>query len=242
VNKIIQNITQAVCLVIATLVIIVHSTIAKNNPNPSAERLLAFKRAKSLDNGISVSWLEQTWNKDMLNEDKLTKADFELLKTLGFKSLRLPVAFSFFEAKNIPLENVFNHIDKIVKLCHLYGIKLIIDYHYGELNDNNYLTETPRIINSWLIVAKRYIKESPDEVFFELYNEPPHMSPQIWKDAAYNIVTALRKVDKKRTLIVGASNFNSIYELSRTERLADENIIYTVHFYEPFLFTHQGAT
>ncbi|GAA4097159.1 glycoside hydrolase family 5 protein [Mucilaginibacter panaciglaebae] len=223
------------------LVIIVHSTIAKNNPNPSAQRLLAFKRAKSLDNGISVSWLEQTWNKDMLNQDKLTKTDFELLKTLGFKSLRLPVAFSFFEAKNIPLENVFNHIDKVVKLCHLYGIKLIIDYHYGELNDNNYLTQTPRIINVWLTVAKRYIKQSPDDVFFELYNEPPHMSPQIWKDAAYNIVTALRKVDKKRTFIVGASNFNSIYELSRTERMADENIIYTVHFYEPFLFTHQGA-
>jgi endoglucanase len=25
------------------------------------------------------------------------------------------------------------------------------------------------------------------------------------------------------------------------ERLADDNIIYTFHFYEPFLFTHQGA-
>jgi len=235
-------ITHAVCLVIAILIAIVPTTRAKNNPNPSPQRLLAFKRAKSLDNGISVSWLEQTWNKEMLNEDKLTNADFELLKTLGFKSIRLPVAFSYFEAKNIPLESVFNRIDKVVKLCHLYQIKLIIDYHYGELNDNNYLTETPHIINSWLAVAKRYINQSPNDLFFELYNEPPPMNPQIWKDAAYNIVTALRKVDKKRTLIVGASNFNSIYELSRTERMADENIIYTVHFYEPFLFTHQGAT
>jgi len=67
------------------------------------------------------------------------------------------------------------------------------------------------------------------------------MDPKIWKDAAYNIVTAIRKADTKRTLIVGASNFNSIYELSRFVRLADENIIYTFHFYEPFFFTHQGA-
>src|SRR5690348_10483435 len=124
------------------LVIIMCPTIAKSNPNPSAQRLLAFKRAKSLDNGISVSWLEQTWNKNILNEDKLTDTDLELLKTLGFKSLRLPVAFSFFEAQNIPLESVFNHIDNVIKLCRLHGLKLIIDYHYGQLNDNNYLTET----------------------------------------------------------------------------------------------------
>ncbi|WP_214071929.1 cellulase family glycosylhydrolase [Mucilaginibacter sp. dw_454] len=224
------------------LVTVVPYTIAKNNPNPSQERLLAFKRAKSLDNGISVSWLEQTWDKDILNDDKLTTADFELLKTLGFKSIRLPVAFRFFESKNISLETVFNRIDKVVKLCHLYGIKLVIDYHYGELNDNNYLTETPHIINSWLALTTRYSNQSADDLFFELYNEPPHMDPKTWKDAAFNIVTAIRKIDKKRTLIVGASNFNSIYELSRTERMADENIVYTVHFYEPFLFTHQGAS
>lgn len=55
------------------------------------------------------------------------------------------------------------------------------------------------------------------------------------------MVSALRKADKQRTFIIGATNYISIYELSRFVRLADENIIYTVHFYEPFLFTRQGA-
>jgi len=67
------------------------------------------------------------------------------------------------------------------------------------------------------------------------------MNPQTWKDAAYNIANAIHRIDKERTLIIGASNYNSIYELSRFVRLADENVIYTFHFYEPFLFTHQGA-
>lgn len=227
--------------VFVILLIFVQATIAKSTPIVSPERLLAFKRAKSMDNGISISWLEQTWAKDILNDNAVKDADLKLLKTLGFKSIRLPVAFRYFESKNIPLANVVARIDGMVKLCHLYGLKLIIDYHYGELNDSNYLTETPVIIKTWLLLTEHYKKESADDLFFELYNEPPHMSPAIWKDAAYNIVTAIRKIDKKRTLIVGASNFNSIYELSRTVRLADENIIYTVHFYEPFLFTHQGA-
>jgi endoglucanase len=244
VEKIIaQNkpVTITICAVIVTLLIVLTPTYAKSQPRVTPERTLAFKRAQSLDNGVNISWLEQTWAKDIINDNAPTQADFELLKTLGFKSVRLPVAFAFFESKNISADSVFGRIDNVIKLCQQHGMKLIIDYHYGELNDNNYLTETPKIINTWLKISNYYKNLSADNLFFELYNEPPHMNTQIWKDAAFNIVTAIRKVDKKRTLIVGASNFNSIYELSRFVRLADENIIYTVHFYEPFLFTHQGA-
>lgn len=216
-------------------------TQAKSKPSVSAARAAAFKRAKSLDNGISLSWLEQTWNKDILKAD-IDQRDFVLLKSLGFKSVRLPVAFNFIEQQKIPLNDVLTQIDGVLNLCNKYGFKLVLDYHYGELNDNNFLTETPKIINLWLILAKRYKGVSADNLLFEIYNEPPPINPQVWKDAAYNITTAIRKIDKNRTLIVGASNYNSIYELSRFVRLADENIIYTFHFYEPFFFTHQGAS
>ncbi|WP_374949857.1 glycoside hydrolase family 5 protein [Mucilaginibacter sp.] len=238
-NKFGTNIFLKLLVIIVTITM--HGIVAKSQPIRLAERQLAFKRAKSLDNGVSVSGLEQTWNKALLSESILKPADFKLIKQLGFKSIRLPVAFNYFDTTGTPVEKVFTHIDDVLKQCKVYGIKLIIDYHYGNLNDNNYLTETPRLIAQWLTITRRYIRESPENVFFELYNEPPHMNPAVWKDAVYNLVTAIRRVDKKKTLIVGASNFNSIYELSRMDRLADENIIYTFHFYEPFLFTHQGA-
>jgi len=227
--------------VIVILYAATHAFTAKSNPTIPAARLLAFKRAKSLGMGISVSWLEQTWNKDALTENNLKKADFVLLKQMGFKSIRLPVAFEYYENKQMADEQIFTHIDSIVKQCGLYGFKLIIDYHYGDFNEKNFPEETKRAINTWIKLTKRYKRVSGDELLFEIYNEPPHMDPQIWKDAAYNIVAAIRKLDANRTLIIGASNYNSIYELSRFVRLADENIIYTFHFYEPFLFTHQGA-
>ncbi len=233
-----------IVLILAAFILIAISAVAqvkaKNKPSVSKARLTAFKRAKSLDNGISVSWLEQTWNKDILKRD-IDQHDFTLLKTLGFKSIRMPVGFNFFEQKKIPLDTVLKQVDVIVDLCKKNNFKLVIDYHYGELNDNNYLTETPKITNLWLILTRRYKNVSSDNLLFDIYNEPPHMNEKIWKDAAYNITTAIRKIDADRTLIVGASNFNSIYELSRFVRLADENIIYTFHFYEPFFFTHQGA-
>jgi endoglucanase len=214
---------------------------AKSNPNSQIIASEVFNRAQSLDDGISISWLDQTWNKAILDTFEVNNNDFKVLKTLGFKTIRLPVAFEFFESEGVPDDKVFERLDKVVEDCKLYNFKLIIDYHYGKLNDTDYLTETPKIIGLWLKLTKRYRHESPDNLFFELYNEPPHMSPQVWKDAAYNVVTAIRKFDRERTLIVGASNYNSLYELSRFVRLADNNIIYTFHFYEPFLFTHQGA-
>ncbi|MDB5144846.1 MAG: hypothetical protein JWQ66_3559 [Mucilaginibacter sp.] len=206
----------------------------------SADRAAAFKRAKSLDNGVSISGLEQIWNNDILDKAVIKASDFQLLKQLGFKSIRLPVAFEYYQTNNTT-QKVLEHVDQIFRLCQLYGFKLIICYHSGNLNDDTYLSENQNVINMWTILTKKYIHQNADNLFFELYNEPPHMNPDIWKNSANEIINAIRKIDKNRTLIVGASNFNSIYELSRTTPLADENIIYTFHFYEPFFFTHQGA-
>jgi endoglucanase len=236
-----NNCTTLAKLKLILLLVLAYSPCAKSNPKIPSARAIAFKRAQSLNNGVSVSWLEQTWNKNILDTNELKATDFKLLKKLGFKSIRLPVAFSYVESQGTPINSLLTHVDAIVKQCNEYGFKLIIDYHAGNLNNGNYLTETPRIINLWQLITKRYINQSADNLFFELYNEPQQVDPKIWKDAAYNIAIAVRKIDKNRTLIIGASNYNSIYELSRFVRLADDNIIYTFHFYEPFFFTHQGA-
>jgi endoglucanase len=213
---------------------------AQSKTIPVPNNISVFKKAQSLDKGMNISWLEQTWSKDILNNRSLNQSDFILLKKLGFKSIRLPVAFAHFEDNHIPLDSIIVKINSVLSMCEKFGFTLIIDYHYGRLTNDNYLTETPKIIETWQKVAKIYRNESTSKLFFEIYNEPT-VSDQVWKDAAYNIVTGIRAVDKKRTLLVGASNYNSIYELSRFVHLADENIIYSFHFYEPFFFTHQGA-
>ena len=214
---------------------------AKTTPKAIGQRQIAFKRAQSLNNGINISWLEQTWLPNPLAKQSISPTDFKLLASLGFKAIRLPVAFEFYANKNINFNLVYQRIDFVLACCKQNHLKLIIDYHAGSLDDSNYFTQTQRIINIWQQVLTHYRHESADLLFADLFNEPT-CSPQVWKDAAYNIVTALRKKFPERTFLLGATNYNSIYELSRTERLADENLIYIFHFYEPFLFTHQGAS
>lgn len=227
-------------LLVTTIGLILCLLVKAGEKSPPGQAIV-FSRAKSLDNGVSISWLEQTWVKNNLDRTVIKAADFELLKRLGFKCIRIPVAFAYYGSDSGSMQKILKHIDTILKLCKLYGFKLIICYHSGNLNDNNYLTETPKVIDLWKMLSRKYITKSADNLFFELYNEPPHMNPEIWKNAAGDIIAAVRKIDRNRTLIVGASNFNSIYELSRTTPLSDGNVIYTFHFYEPFFFTHQGA-
>src|ERR1700712_5045585 len=121
------------------------------------DRATVFKRVQSLDNGISISWLEQTWSNDILNKNAIKASDFQLLKQLGFKSIRLPVAFGYFQSNNIPIHKVFEHVDQIFKLCQLYGFKLVICYHPGNLNESTYLAENKEIIDLWVLLAKKYI-------------------------------------------------------------------------------------
>jgi len=163
---------------ILTLAVAMPAFTAKSNPSTPPTRLTAFKRAKSLDNGITISWFEQTWNKEVLAKNPLKTADFELLKQLGFKSLRLPIAFAHFEREGIPVEQIFSHIDNFVKQCRHYGFKIVLDYHGGNLNDTNYAAQTSKLIDLWTKLTKRYAHINHDELFFELYNEPPQRTHQ----------------------------------------------------------------
>ena len=100
---------------------------AKSSPFFLQERQIAFNRAKTLDNGISISWLEHTWNKNTLQTAGVKDTDLKLLKTLGFKTIRLPVAFRYFEENHVPLQQVLLQVDRVWKLCRQYGFKLISD-------------------------------------------------------------------------------------------------------------------
>ncbi|MGZ3928895.1 MAG: glycoside hydrolase family 5 protein, partial [Mucilaginibacter sp.] len=148
-------------------------TSVKVNSEKFIDPALVFKRAKSLDNGVSISWLEQTWNNGVLDKTVIKASDFKLLKELGFKSIRLPVAFEYFQTHDDSMQKVLRHIDEILRLCKVYGFKLVICYHSGNLNEKNYINETAKTIDLWTEITKKYVHESSDNLFFELYNEPP---------------------------------------------------------------------
>ena len=55
-------------------------------------------------------------------------------------------------------------------------------------------------------------------------------------------MSAIRAVDTVHTIVVTAANWGSYNNLANLPVYRDANLIYTFHFYDPFMFTHQGAS
>jgi endoglucanase len=78
---------------------------------------------------------------------------------------------------------------------------------------------------------------------FELLNEPVKAATTAVMNPIYaRMILEIRKTNPQRTIFVGPGKWNSIDELKNFVLPPDDNVIVTVHCYEPFYFTHQGAT
>src|SRR5262249_46526132 len=100
-----------------------------------------------------------------------------------------------------------------------------------------------RFLALWKQIAEHY-KSAPDGVAFELLNEPKDKATTTVLNPIYaQAIALIRKSNPKRTLFVGPGKWNQASELVNL-RLPDDddNLIVTVHSYDPFYFTHQGAT
>ena len=214
----------------------------------ATERLETFKK------GVNLSWLENYWNgtaekrySDYINMADLPgyRNDMALIAQLGFSTVRLPVSFDKWTSQDPPYAilktGYFACTDSFVKWADEFHLNLIIDNHHGSLADSNVVAEGTRIAAIWQQVASRYKNTNHDHVFFEIYNEPTGISTSNWKQTAGKLIRIIRSVDPGRTIIAGGENWNSIQGLEDMGTLNAGNIIYTFHFYDPFLFTHQGA-
>ncbi len=82
----------------------------------------------------------------------------------------------------------------------------------------------------------------PDRLMFELLNEPGLPDAAVNRALMQRLVEAVRGVAPSHTLVVEGHGYSGIDELLALEPLAIDNLVYSVHFYEPHNFTHQGAT
>ena len=95
-------------------------------------------------------------------------------------------------------------------------------------------------------VAARLARRPAGQVAIELMNEPAHSvcAANKWFQQQNDLIRAVRRVSPRLTIIATGCD-SAIDDLMAMNAgntdLSDPNIVYTFHFYEPFVFTHQGA-
>jgi endoglucanase len=170
---------------------------------------------------------------------------FRAIKEAGFDTVRLPVRWSSHAADEAPytIDPEFAaRVDWAVGLALANRLNIIVNvHHYDELHADPG-RHVPRLVGLWEQIAARY-KDRPAGVYLELLNEPHGaLTEERWNAAIPRALEAVRRTNPSRPVIVGPASWNAIRALDKLGLPADDhNLILTVHHYEPFSFTHQGA-
>jgi hypothetical protein len=211
----------------------------------------ALARAQHLRRGINASeWFAQSASDySAARTNRYTDAqDIALIARLGFDHVRLSIDAAPLEQYPHGGEGLndefLGRLDHAVDTILAAGLAVEIDLHpedsyKQQLRASNDAVD--RLAMLWRLLAAHYATRDPERVFFEILNEPEVNDPYRWAGIQARLAAAIRQAAPRHTLIATGPNYSDIQDLLAMQALADGNVIYTFHFYEPHEFTHQGA-
>ncbi len=186
------------------------------------------------------------------NLDNWNPAYIQKVADLGFKHVRLPVRWEDYgRSMNEPPYNIepdfLETIREVVDLAIGKNLKIIVNMHHHNAVSADPLGQEPRFISQWRQIAD-FFRYYPDNLIFEVFNEPNsdgpnfNITPAIWNNLLVKGLEAIRETNPTRPVLIGTSGGGGLSGLSELELPAnDNNLIVTVHYYNPSDFTHQGV-
>ncbi len=201
--------------------------------------------------GINLGgWLSQCDYKYEHHESFITEKDIELISAAGLDHVRMPVDYNVLRNPDgSSSERGFGYIDSCIEWCLKRNLNVIIDLHKTEGfsfdDDANLLFDNEELQKKFLLlwheIASRYSKYNRN-VAFELLNEVVEQDSLRWNVLLNKAIEVVRKAAPTSYIVIGGIQWNSVHTLHLLDLPDDENLILNFHFYEPFLFTHQGAS
>ena len=194
--------------------------------------------------GVNLTNWFQTNSARQIQFTKYTKQDFIRIKSLGCDVIRLPINLHFMTngSPDYVIDPLFfDFMDQVVDWAEELQIHLLLDNHSFDPNVGTEPSVETVLLKVWPQMAAHY-KNRSNYVYYEVLNEPHVITTAVWCQIQQKVINAIRAIDTKHTIVVGPSGYNSYNELNNMPVYSDNNLIYTFHFYDPFVFTHQGAT
>ncbi len=230
--------------IVAVLLLCIAASAAAQDENS-----IAFERALHLRHGINTSmWFAQAGDYSPQRlETYTTPKDIALIARMGFDHCRLSIdAGPLVAWQRTGRETPFmTELDRAVRTMLDNHLSVVIDIHpssdyKAQLFQGSSGVEDFAAL--WRDLARHFGPVDPEHIFFEIMNEPEQNDPYRWQGIEATVAEAIREAAPRNTIIAAGAHWSGLQDLLILEPLADRNIIYTFHDYEPFAFTHQGAT
>jgi endoglucanase len=206
---------------------------------PAHRALAGLKRGVNLGNGWEAP-PPYTWGM------RFTSEDIDRIAAEGFDHIRVPVAWHYHlkpggQGWEIS-PTLLADLEPVLRRALDKKLHVLLNWHHFDELTQAPAANLERFSGGWEAIA-RHFKAWPPGLFLELLNEPCAALTTTAANPIYQkTISAIRAIDPKRLLVVSAGNWGQVSELDQL-RLpdADDRLIVTVHCYEPFYFTHQGA-
>jgi len=227
-------------------------TVADYSRTGAADVGIVQQRLSRLRHGINVSrWFVQSdpsaYSKERLQAE-ITEQDIALIRAMGFDHVRLSVDPSpMFRKKQADQigSDFLDQLDAALKRLLDQGLAVDIDI-YADTDFKRRLGTDDEFVEEfadfWRALARHWSALDPDRVFFEILNEPGGSDSYRWYGVEARLISSIREGAPQHTLIVEGARWSNEDDLMFLQPLRDSNVIYAFHFYEPYIFTHQGAT
>jgi aryl-phospho-beta-D-glucosidase BglC (GH1 family) len=241
---------QEVLLLLRLIAIFLLSSIVSTAQTPRLSSVPASRLAH-LQRGVNLSaWFAQVYDPKGYTKEHfeswITPGDIALIKSAGFDHVRLSVnPQPIMDAQNHGQgDQYLGYLDAALKMILNSGLAVELDMHPDSefkqhLNENEFVE---RFVDFWRTLAKRYSSYDDERVFFEILNEPEMLDPYRWYGVESKVAGAIRQMAPENTILAAGASWDNDNDLLFLEPIRDPNVIYVFHFYEPHIFTHQGAT
>lgn len=225
---------------------------AQNSQPIEGQAGVPASRLARLRRGINLShWFAQAPRADYSEahlKGHTTARDIALIKEMGFDHVRFtvePIPL-FDEADPARLRTGhLGRLDAALDMLLASGLAVVFDVHPADefklrlRSDDRFVAAFTAF---WRSLAAHLSARDPERLFLEILNEPMVEDAYRWMGIQAKLAAAIREAAPRHTIIATGPRWSAIDQLLLIEPLADPNVIYNFHFYEPHTFTHQGAT
>jgi len=204
--------------------------------------LSAHEQVARMGAGVNVLGYDPYWQPG--GQGNYREEHFARIRQAGLGTVRV-VLFTFphLDQDNRLDPAWLEKLDQVLAWGRNNDLQVILDVH----DFNDCVKDVPaceaKLVQVWTQLGERYAAQ-PDSVVFELLNEPHGaLDARAWNALLAKLLQVVRKTNPTRNVVVGPTRWNNLEELD-TLRLPedDRHLVVTFHYYEPFAFTHQGAS
>lgn len=204
----------------------------------SPARLAILARGVNFTNWFRFpSRQDDAYFRDYISDAALTR-----LRRAGFTFVRLAAQPELMLRDGRPNPHRLALLAAAVARIERHGLGVVVGWHPQTWHLETSGSEQRQLQDLWSALAERLRPLDPRLTFPEVMNEPVFDKHDAdWEALQSKVLARIRAVLPGATVVLTGTNWGSLDGLLRLHPVADGNVVYSFHSYEPPLFTTLGS-